>query len=372
MKNPKLSIIIINNKEQSLDEFIESLENQIFQDFEAIFVNCFNTNNQENSLLMEKDKRFVQISLSEGKDINYAKKIGLDIATGDYICFLEALNILPNDFFQNLYYANIEEEKNYIELKDKTIYKREFIVNNKDIEDIIEQKVNIELQKINEKLKQYEDVILEKLNECYKNSDNNIDNKIYNINTRFNSLEKFVYEKEQNIEEITKSKLNNVLNSVQSNNEQIYSDISKEHDFVNSEINKKGSEINSVYEEITKNYRYTEKLQENTKRYLNDEISNIYRRIENIEKEQEIKYSSLQKQINAAIEDIKYKMDAITIIANSNDENYSERLKEVLKLENKLKINLDNIYSFIKENNSKFYEELAVLYKDINEKINNK
>ncbi len=372
MKNPKLSIVIINKTEQSLNEFVNSLENQIFKDFEAIFVNCLNINNPENNLLLEKDKRFIQVSLSEEKKIDYAKKIGLDLATGDYICFLENLDILPNDFFQNLYYENIKQQRNYIEFKDKTIYKREFIVNNKDIENIIEQRVNIEVQKIQKQLKQYEDIISERLNECYKNSDNNIDNKIYNVNTRFNALEKFVYDKEQKIEEVVKNELNNVLNNVQSNNAQIYNDIAKEHDYINSEINKKGNEINNVYDEITRNYKYTEKLQEEVKKYLDNGIISIYKRIENIEKEQEIKYSSLQKQINTALEEIKYKMDAITIIANSNDENYSERLKEVLKIEDTLKINIDKIYSFINENNSKFYEELSLLYKDLNEKIINK
>ena len=372
MKNPKLSIVIINKTEQSLNEFVNSLENQIFKDFEAIFVNCLNINNPENNLLLEKDKRFIQVSLSEEKKIDYAKKIGLDLATGDYICFLENLDILPNDFFQNLYYENIKQQRNYIEFKDKTIYKREFIVNNKDIENIIEQRVNIEVQKIQKQLKQYEDIISERLNECYKNSYNNIDNKIYNVNTRFNALEKFVYDKEQKIEEVVKNELNNVLNNVQSNNAQIYNDIAKEHDYINSEINKKGNEINNVYDEITRNYKYTEKLQEEVKKYLDNGIISIYKRIENIEKEQEIKYSSLQKQINTALEEIKYKMDAITIIANSNDENYSERLKEVLKIEDTLKINIDKIYSFINENNSKFYEELSLLYKDLNEKIINK
>ena len=372
MKNLKLSIVIINKTEQSLNEFVNSLENQIFKDFEAIFVNCLNINNPENNLLLEKDKRFIQVSLSEEKKIDYAKKIGLDLATGDYICFLENLDILPNDFFQNLYYENIKQQRNYIEFKDKTIYKREFIVNNKDIENIIEQRVNIEVQKIQKQLKQYEDIISERLNECYKNSDNNIDNKIYNVNTRFNALEKFVYDKEQKIEEVVKNELNNVLNNVQSNNAQIYNDIAKEHDYINSEINKKGNEINNVYDEITRNYKYTEKLQEEVKKYLDNGIISIYKRIENIEKEQEIKYSSLQKQINTALEEIKYKMDAITIIANSNDENYSERLKEVLKIEDTLKINIDKIYSFINENNSKFYEELSLLYKDLNEKIINK
>lgn len=372
MKNPKLSIVIINKTEQSLNEFVNSLENQIFKDFEAIFVNCLNINNPENNLLLEKDKRFIQVSLSEEKKIDYAKKIGLDLATGDYICFLENLDILPNDFFQNLYYENIKQQRNYIEFKDKTIYKREFIVNNKDIENIIEQRVNIEVQKIQKQLKQYEDIISERLNECYKNSDNNIDNKMYNVNTRFNALEKFVYDKEQKIEEVVKNELNNVLNNVQSNNAQIYNDIAKEHDYINSEINKKGNEINNVYDEITRNYKYTEKLQEEVKKYLDNGIISIYKRIENIEKEQEIKYSSLQKQINTALEEIKYKMDAITIIANSNDENYSERLKEVLKIEDTLKINIDKIYSFINENNSKFYEELSLLYKDLNEKIINK
>ena len=106
MSNPKISVIIpVYNVEKYLSECLDSIVNQTLRDIEIICVNDGSTDNSL-SILKEyasKDKR-IKIIDKENEGQGYARKVGLDIANGDYILFCDSDDYyIANDVFENLY-----------------------------------------------------------------------------------------------------------------------------------------------------------------------------------------------------------------------------------------------------------------------------
>lgn len=373
MSNPKISIILVySNQGNRIKETITSLLNQSFNSFEII---CVNSSTDDETILnvcemASNENRIKLINLPNNTNNDYAKQAALDVASGDMIIFLNADNEFSPEFIQKLYYEKLNSDKITRIYDDCKIYNRDFLENSIEIEEIIQAKVNIEVQKIVEILKNNELNIKEELNNYYKNSENTINNKVYDLSVRFNTLQNSLYQKESEIQENTKVSIENALNNLYSNNSKIYEDISKVYDFVNGEINQKGNEINKVYEEITNNYHYTEKLVEEIKLNLYYEKDKLYQKMDDLSKEQEIRYNNLQKLIDFVNNELKNKIESLGIISGSSTDEVSDKLADIINLEKNINHNFDKIYSMINENNSKFYEELSKLYKEINEKIN--
>lgn len=98
----KISIIIpCYNGEATLNETLESVFKQDFQDWEAIIVNDGSIDNTEKIALswVQKDKRFKYYSkLNEG--LTKTRNLGISKSKGLYILPLDADNQLVNDFTQ--------------------------------------------------------------------------------------------------------------------------------------------------------------------------------------------------------------------------------------------------------------------------------
>ena len=91
MNNPKISVIIpVYNGSDYIKECLDSIVNQTLREIEII---CVNDGSTDNSLSILKDNAFkddrIKIIDKENEGQGYARKVGLDNATGTYIMFCD-------------------------------------------------------------------------------------------------------------------------------------------------------------------------------------------------------------------------------------------------------------------------------------------
>ena len=88
----KISIIIIyGDVENTINDFVVSLENQTFKEFEAVFVNC---NSNEDSIkkvseLTKNVENFHILTLPYNNDYDFAKNSALGVSSGNYVYFID-------------------------------------------------------------------------------------------------------------------------------------------------------------------------------------------------------------------------------------------------------------------------------------------
>ena len=110
---PKVSIITpVYNVEKYLPRCLDSLINQTLSDIEII---CVNDCSPDNSLkvLKEyslKDERIKIIDLKENQGVSIARNKGIEIASGEYLGFVDSDDKIELDFCEKLYLA--AKEKN--------------------------------------------------------------------------------------------------------------------------------------------------------------------------------------------------------------------------------------------------------------------
>lgn len=93
--NPFISVIVpVYNVGKYLEECLESLVNQTLENIEIICVNDGSTDNSLNVLneYRKKDKRITVVNKANG-GVSSARNIGLRIARGEYIAFVDADDI---------------------------------------------------------------------------------------------------------------------------------------------------------------------------------------------------------------------------------------------------------------------------------------
>lgn len=101
----KVSIIIpIYNAENYLSRAIESVQNQTLKDIEIILVNDGST---DGSLAIceeyrDKDKRIKLINIVNS-GVAVARNRGIEIATGDYLGFVDADDYIDDSMYENMY-----------------------------------------------------------------------------------------------------------------------------------------------------------------------------------------------------------------------------------------------------------------------------
>lgn len=107
MENIKISIIIpVYNTEKYLRKCLESVVNQTLKDIEII---CVNDGSTDNSLkILEEfarlDKRII-LKSQKNKGQAFARNLGLDIAKGEYIGFVDSDDWIDLDYFEKMYAA---------------------------------------------------------------------------------------------------------------------------------------------------------------------------------------------------------------------------------------------------------------------------
>ncbi len=365
MKSPKVSLILIYDKQDNLKECLNSLIMQSFKDIEIICINNASKDEAENIVkeLSLNEERIKLICMPMPEDNISAKKIALGVAGGDFVCFVNSSEIYDNDFVRELYLKSIEE--NLINTKENHFYRRSFLENDEEIAQIINDKVNQEIQKYKSVIDNQNDSIKNEFNKFYQNNVETIKNNSYEILCRFNQLEKVFYDRDYQ----NQIKNNELINEVSSKNQdltkQIYDDIAKVYDYINSEINKKGMEINRVYDEISKNYQYTEKLvfdkNNETSSIINNGKDDIWNKISELEKEIIVRYVNLKRLLDIQIDEVDSKLKAL------NNGSLSEY--KVIDIEKTVTESIDKMYEHMNNISSIFYEELTKIYKEMNEKL---
>ncbi len=99
-----ISVIIpVYNAEEWLKEALESLQEQTYGDFEAIIVNDGSTDDSEAIIkdFCAKDSRFRVIS-QPNAGVSAARNLGIDMAKGEWIAFMDADDVMPPDALEVL------------------------------------------------------------------------------------------------------------------------------------------------------------------------------------------------------------------------------------------------------------------------------
>lgn len=103
-KQKKISIIVpVYNVERYLSECLNSILKQTFNNLEIICINDGSTDNSA-AILAEfanKDKRITIIQTNNG-GVSRARNLGLDIATGDYIGFIDSDDYALPEMYQQM------------------------------------------------------------------------------------------------------------------------------------------------------------------------------------------------------------------------------------------------------------------------------
>ena len=145
MKELVSIIVPIYNVDKYLEECIESLKNQTYKNLEIILINDGSTDNSEQICRKEEkqDNRIVFINKNNGGSAS-AKNVGLKIAKGDYIAFVDSDDFIELDMIEYMvntinksnvdivqcklrnYYTNTIDFKQQ-EINEKSIDVKEFL-----------------------------------------------------------------------------------------------------------------------------------------------------------------------------------------------------------------------------------------------------
>lgn len=101
----EISIIIpVYNKDKYLTGILEDIRRQSFRDFECILIDdgSYDSSGKTCDLYAEKDTRFRALHIPNG-GVSHARNIGLSVATGRYITFIDADDHVKVNYLEQLY-----------------------------------------------------------------------------------------------------------------------------------------------------------------------------------------------------------------------------------------------------------------------------
>ena len=309
MNTPKISVIIVYDKEAGLYDCISSALQQSFSNIEIICVNNGSKDNAEAIALelSQKADRIKLISIPEGISPDEAKKAGLSIAQGEFVIFIENNEIIEADFIKNLY-VQLQKEKQ-LELKNKYLYRRSFIENDREISNLISDKILSEVSIFSDLFEEEKQKIKDEFDKLTRINAENIKNEVYEILSRFNSLEKLVYDKDKGVNERIKAIENKLEIDLEEKLKNINDNIQKAYSLIDSEIGRKSLEIDALKEETAKIKDSIEETAQNKALWALEEAKKLTAGIEDkisaLDREIVLRYVNLKRIIDAQIDEIK-------------------------------------------------------------------
>ena len=107
---PKYSVIVpVYNRPGELDELLESLSKQTFQDFEVIVVEDGSTDKAEHIAQKWEGSLAIQYFYKENTGQGFSRNFGFERATGDYLLVFDSDCLIPEHYFEAVE-AHLERE----------------------------------------------------------------------------------------------------------------------------------------------------------------------------------------------------------------------------------------------------------------------
>lgn len=109
---PKVSVIMLTyNREKMVGHMIECILSQTMEEFEFIIINNGSTDGSQEVIetYAKRDKR-IRIVQREGGNIGSARNMGLSLAKGTYVAFVDDDDVCEKDFLEFLYQLITNEE----------------------------------------------------------------------------------------------------------------------------------------------------------------------------------------------------------------------------------------------------------------------
>lgn len=113
MQSKKISIIVpLYNAGKYIEQTIEDLITQTYQNIEIIMINDGSVDKSEDIVrkYAREDDRIKVISI-ENQGPSKARNVGLDLATGDYIRFVDADDRIPRDSMEQLMQPYLDDSE---------------------------------------------------------------------------------------------------------------------------------------------------------------------------------------------------------------------------------------------------------------------
>lgn len=107
VKVEKISVIIpVYNVEKYIDKCVKSVLNQSYKEIEIVLVNDGSTDSCLDlcEQYSKKDSRIIVVNKANG-GLSSARNAGIDVATGEYIVFIDADDFVCSDYIEKLYNA---------------------------------------------------------------------------------------------------------------------------------------------------------------------------------------------------------------------------------------------------------------------------
>jgi len=122
--NPKVSVIIpVYNVASYLRRSLDCVKNQTLYDIEIICINDYSTDKSLEILreYEKSDKRFKIIHLEQNYGAAYARNKGLELATGEYLGFIDPDDAIDLNFYEELYKRAKENDYDVVKSERKVI-----------------------------------------------------------------------------------------------------------------------------------------------------------------------------------------------------------------------------------------------------------
>ena len=124
-KIPKVSVIVpVFNVEDYLEKCLNSIICQTLYEIEII---CIDDCSVDNSLKIltdfsKNDKRIKVVEFKQKQNAAMARNVGLIIATGEYLGFVDSDDYIDHDFYEKLYKKAKDDDSEIVKAKRKEIY----------------------------------------------------------------------------------------------------------------------------------------------------------------------------------------------------------------------------------------------------------